>query len=183
MSQHPWHDLPNNPDTAADRFNVVIEIPRGSKVKYELDKPSGLLRVDRVLYSSVIYPANYGFIPRSYCDDGDPLDVLVLGEPVVPLCIMEARAIGVMGMRDDGRQDDKVIAVHINDPAWNDYTDFKQLPAHIVREIQRFFEDYKQLETKSVEVADVRNAKAAVKVVVDALKLYRTEEQQLRGWK
>ncbi|MGE0432789.1 MAG: inorganic diphosphatase [Planctomycetota bacterium] len=182
MSQHPWHDLPNDPATVAEGFNVVIEIPRGSKVKYELDKPSGLLRVDRILYSSVIYPANYGFIPRSYCGDGDPLDVLVLGETVVPMCIMQARAIGVMGMQDDGKPDDKVIAVHVNDPAWADINDYKQLPAHVVREIQRFFEDYKQLENKTVEVASVRNAKAAVKVVVESLELYRREEKRLRGW-
>src|SRR5262245_30521069 len=106
---HPWHDLPNNPDTADEYFNVVIEIPRGSKVKYELDKPTGLLKVDRVLYSSVIYPANYGFLPRSFCGDGDPLDVLVLGhEPVQPLAIMTARAIGVMHMLDDDKDDDKI---------------------------------------------------------------------------
>ena len=98
---HPWHDLPNNPDTAHEGFNAIIEIPKGSKIKYELDKPTGLLRVDRILYSSVIYPANYGFIPRTYCGDGDPLDVLVLGnEPVVPLVIMQARAIGVMQPKD-----------------------------------------------------------------------------------
>ena len=100
---HPWHALPNNPDSAHEGFNVVIEIPRGSKVKYELDKPTGLLRVDRILYSSVVYPANYGFIPRSYCEDGDPLDVLVLGyEAVVPMSIMVARAIGVMEMKEGG---------------------------------------------------------------------------------
>ena len=123
MAAHPWHDLPNNPDTAHEWFNVVIEIPRGSKVKYELDKPTGLLRVDRVLYSSVIYPANYGFIPRSYCEDKDPLDVLVLGyEPVVPMCIMQARAIGLMHMLDEGEGDDKIIAVHVNDPSFNEYT-------------------------------------------------------------
>ena len=132
---HPWHDLPNNPDTADAWFNVVIEIPRGSKVKYELDKPTGLLRVDRVLYSSVIYPANYGFVPRSYCDDGDPLDVLVLGhEPVVPMCIMQARAIGLMRMEDEGEGDDKIIAVHVNDPSFNEYTDIGQLPQHIFHE-------------------------------------------------
>jgi len=180
---HPWHDLPNHPDTAHEAFNSVIEIPKGSKVKYELDKPSGLLRVDRILYSSVIYPANYGFIPRSYCDDGDPLDVLVLGnEPVVRLTIVRARAIGVMQMVDEGQADDKIIAVHINDPAFSDYTDVSQLPQHTFREIQRFFVDYKVLEHKNVVVEDIRGAELAQTVLLEALRLYRQEETRLRGW-
>ena len=180
---HPWHDLPNNPDTAAECFNVVIEIPKGSKVKYELDKPSGMLRVDRILYSSVIYPANYGFLPRSYCPDGDPLDVLVLGnEPVNPLSIMQARAIGVMQMLDEGAADDKIIAVHISDPAFNEYTDIEQVPRHVFREIQRFFEDYKALENKSVEVEGFKGADAAVQVVIESFRDYRREESRLRGW-
>ena len=181
---HPWHDLPNNPEHAADYFNVVIEIPRGSKVKYELDKPTGLLRVDRILYSSVIYPANYGFIPRTYCDDGDPLDVLVLGnEPVQPLSIMQARAIGVLVMSDEGQEDHKVIAIHTHDPALNEISDIEQLPKHIFREIQRFFEEYKVLEEKEVVVESVEGSKRALEVVIDALKLYRAEEQKLRGWR
>ncbi len=180
---HPWHDLPNNPDTAHQWFNVVIEIPRGSKVKYELDKPSGMLRVDRVLFSSVIYPANYGFIPRSYCDDKDPLDVLVLGhEPVVPLCIMQARAIGLMRMEDDGEGDDKIIAVHVNDPSFSDYTDIGQLPKHVFIEIERFFQDYKILEKKSVKVDDFLDAEHALAAVKESLALYRREENRLRGW-
>jgi inorganic pyrophosphatase len=180
---HPWHDLPNNPDQAADWFNVVIEIPRGSKVKYELDKPTGLLRVDRVLYSSVVYPANYGFLPRSYCDDKDPLDVLVLGhEPVQPLSIMQVRAIGVMHMKDQGEGDDKIIAVHIHDPAFNTYTDISELPVHLFKEIQRFFEDYKTLEEKEVVVENWGNAAAALECVLESFKLYRAEENRLRGW-
>lgn len=180
---HPWHDLPNDPARADQGFNVVIEIPKGSKVKYELDKVTGLIKVDRVLYSSVHYPANYGFIPRSYCDDGDPLDVLVLGnEPVQPLSIMEARAIGVMHMQDEGKGDDKVIAVHCSDPAFNSYTDINQLPKHLFREMRRFFEDYKVLENKVVVVDDFSGAETAVQVVRDALSLYRTEETRLRGW-
>jgi len=182
--RHPWHDLPNNPDTAEEKFNVVIEIPKGSKVKYELDKPSGALRVDRILYSSVIYPANYGFLPRSYCGDGDPLDVLVLGnEPVVPLAIMEARAIGMMGMADDGDEDTKIIAVHIQDPAFNEYRDISELPRHVLNEISRFFEDYKVLENKQVIVEDFLGAAAAVKAVKESFKLYRSEETKLQGWK
>lgn len=181
---HPWHDLPNNPDTAHAAFNVVIEIPKGSKVKYELDKPTGLLRVDRILYSSVIYPANYGFLPRSYCDDGDPLDVLVLGnEPVQPLSIMVARAIGVMGMADEGREDTKIIAVHVHDPAFQEYTDISQLPHHTLTEISRFFQDYKALENKKVIVEEMQGADVALQAVIEAFKMYRRDEQQLRGWK
>ncbi|MCB9683070.1 MAG: inorganic diphosphatase [Alphaproteobacteria bacterium] len=181
---HPWHDLPNDPGRIADHFNVVIEIPKGSKVKYELDKPTGLLRVDRILYSSVIYPANYGFLPRTYCDDGDPLDVLVLGnEPVVPLSMLNARAIGVMHMRDEGKQDDKIIAVHVEDPAFNSYRDISEVPAHLFREIKRFFEDYKILENKTVTVEEFEGATQAVEVVRAAVELYRSEETRLRGWR
>jgi inorganic pyrophosphatase len=181
---HPWHDLPNHASSIDGGFNVVIEIPKGSKVKYELDKPSGLLRVDRVLYSSVHYPANYGFLPRTYCGDGDPLDVLVLGnEPVVPLSIMVARAIGVMHMDDQGEQDDKVIAVHVHDPAFEEYRDLDDLPRHTMREIQRFFEDYKLLESKSVKIEEMGGAVEASRVIREALDLYQREENHLRGWR
>lgn len=180
---HPWHDLPNNPDHADRYFNVVIEIPRGSKVKYELDKPTGLLRVDRILYSAVFYPCNYGFAPRTYCEDGDPLDVLVLGqEPVVPLTIMQVRAIGVMHMRDEGKEDDKIVAVHVHDPAVADYHDISELPQHTMLEIMRFFKDYKTLENKQVEVERPAGAQEALKTVLDAFALYRREETRLRGW-
>ena len=180
---HPWHDLPINPDTIEDGFSAVIEISKGSKVKYELDKPSGLLKVDRVLYSSAIYPANYGFIPRSYCGDGDPLDVLVLGyESMLPLSIIQARAIGVMKMTDQGDMDDKIIAVHVHDPAMCDYTDISQLPAHIAREIKRFFEEYKILENKKVTVDDFHGREIANDVIRESLALYRREETKLRGW-
>ena len=180
---HPWHDIPNNPDTVHEGFNAVIEIPRGSKVKYELDKPSGLLRVDRVLYSSVHYPANYGFIPRSYCDDKDPLDVLVLGyEPVHPLSIIVVRAIGVMHMADEGEPDDKVIAVPVKDPAFADVTDIGDIPKHTYVEIKRFFEDYKVLEEKSVVVDEIRGATEGIEAVKQGLAYYRQEENRLRGW-
>jgi inorganic pyrophosphatase len=180
---NPWHALPNNPEDVNGALNVVIEIPKGSKVKYELDKPTGLLKVDRILYSSVIYPANYGFIPRTYCDDGDPLDVLVLGnEPVYPLSIMRVRAIGVMHMIDEGKGDDKIIAVHYDDPAFKDYSDIDELPLHTTRELRRFFEDYKILENKEVVVDALHGAPAAHEVLLEALAYYRREESRLRGW-
>jgi len=153
---------------------VVIEIPKGSKNKYELDKETGLLRLDRVLYSSVHYPADYGFIPRTYCDDGDPLDALVLGqEPVYPLTIVEARAIGVMRMRDEKGIDDKIVAVSVHDPAFADYTDKDQLPPHVLRQVRRFFEDYKALEHKQVIVEDLLGPAEALRIIGDALELYR----------
>jgi len=179
---HPWHDLPNDPSHVPEWFNAVIEIPRGSKVKYELDKPTGLLPVDRVLYSSVVYPANYGFLPRSYCGDGDPLDVLVLGhEPVQPMSIMHVRAIGVMHMTDQGERDDKIIAVQVRDPGFNGYRDIAELPAHIFREMQRFFEDYTALEEKEVVVENWGNSVEAQRCVVESFELYRREENRLRG--
>jgi inorganic pyrophosphatase len=158
----------------ASAFPVVIEIPKGSKNKYELDKETGLLRLDRVLYSAVHYPADYGFIPRTYCDDGDPLDALVLGqEPVYPLTLVEARAIGVMRMRDEKGIDDKILAVSVNDPAFADYTDKSQLPTHLMRELKRFFEDYKALEHKQVVVEDLLGADEAITIIREALDLYR----------
>lgn len=171
---HPWHDVYVD-DKLVDRaFPVVIEVPRGSRNKYELDKETGLLRLDRVLYSAVHYPANYGFIPRTFCDDGDPLDVLVLGqEPVYPLTIVEARAIGAMRMRDDKGIDDKILAVNVRDPAVVDYQHWSQLPAHRGREIKRFFQDYKVLENKTVEVDDFLGPAEALPIITEALELYR----------
>jgi inorganic pyrophosphatase len=172
---HPWHDIPIDESAIANAFPAVIEIPKGSTNKYELDKETGLLRLDRVLYSAVYYPADYGFIPRTYCDDGDPLDVLVLGsEPVHPLTIVEARAIGAMRMRDEKGGDDKIVAVSVRDPAFADYTDKDQLPAHILRQVKQFFEDYKILEDKSVVVEDFLGPKDAVAIIAEALKLYRS---------
>ncbi len=171
---HPWHDTYVDDTVVATAFPVIIEIPKGSKNKYELDKETGLLMLDRVLYSAVHYPADYGFIPRTYCDDGDPLDALVLSqEPVFPLTIVKARPVGVMRMRDEKGIDDKIVAVSVSDPAFADYRHKDQLPAHLLRELRRFFEDYKTLEHKKVVVDDLLGPADAVRIIVEALELYR----------
>jgi inorganic pyrophosphatase len=169
---HPWHDI-HLEEPIEEGFPAFIEIPKLSKVKYELDKDTGLLKVDRVLFSAVHYPANYGLIPQTYCDDGDPLDVLVLGqEPVVPMCIMKARAIGVMEMEDEKGLDDKIIAVHLDDPAVRDYSHIRELPPHILLELKRFFEDYKTLENKRVRVSDFEGPYEANKVIRESMAAY-----------
>src|SRR6185295_6107675 len=171
---HPWHDTPVDEAGLATAFPVIVEIPKGSKNKYELDKETGLLRLDRVLYSAVYYPADYGFIPRTFCDDGDPLDVLVLGnEPVPPLTLVDARAIGVMRMRDEKGIDDKIVAVSVRDPTFADYTNKDQLPNHVLLQVRRFFEDYKALEHKQVVVEDMVGPADAVEIIKDALDMYR----------
>lgn len=172
---HPWHDV--NPDGGGglpERFTAIIEIPLGGSNKYELDKQTGLLKLDRVLHSAVYYPANYGFIPQTFAEDGDPLDVLVLGaEPVFPLTLVAARAIGLMTMEDEGELDHKVIAVHVNDPEYNSYHDIHELPPHRLAVIKRFFEDYKTLEHKRVIVDDILSVTAALPVIEQALRLYQ----------
>ena len=171
---HPWHDCYVDDALVEDAFPVIIEVPNGSTNKYELDKETGLLRLDRVLYSAVHYPADYGFIPRTFCDDGDPLDALVLGqEPVHPLTIVDARAIGVMRMRDEKGIDDKIVAVSVRDPAFAHYTDKSQLPPHMLLQIRRFFQDYKTLENKQVIVEDFMGPDDAVKIIEEALDMYR----------
>jgi inorganic pyrophosphatase len=178
---HPWHDIPCD-EPIDESFHAFIEIPKGSKVKYELDKPTGLLRVDRILFSAVHYPANYGFIPRTYCDDGDPLDVLVLcQEAVVPMSIMRARAIGLMQMRDEKGLDDKVIAVHLDDPAFRDYSHIREIPQHMLLELRRFFEDYKLLEHKKVEVDELQGPFEAARVIRASMQGYVELMAKSRG--
>jgi inorganic pyrophosphatase len=172
---HPWHCVEIGPSTP-QLVNAVIEIPKGSKIKYELDKKSGLIRVDRVLFSSVQYPANYGFIPQTYCEDHDPLDILVLGqEPVVPLSILSVKPIGVMKMLDQGEADDKIIAVHADDPEYSTYNFIEELPPHRMVEVKRFFEDYKALENKTVVVEKFLGREEALSIIRKAMDLYNKE--------
>jgi inorganic pyrophosphatase len=169
---NPWHDIDPG-KRAPEVVDCIIEVPRGSRNKYELDKKTGLLRLDRVLYSAVFYPANYGFIPRTYCDDRDPLDILVLGqEPVVPMCILTARPIGMMQMVDQNEEDDKIIAIHENDPAVAHFRDISQLPEHALNELQRFFEDYKILEHKKVRIERFFGRVDAQNIIAKSLRLY-----------
>lgn len=174
---HPWHDLFPGPGSDLSCVYVVVEIPRGGKVKYELDKRSGLIKVDRILWSSVIYPANYGFVPRTFCEDGDPIDALVLmSEPLVPLSVVRAKPIGMMRMADEGRADDKLITVCSDDPAYSHYEDIHELPKHVVREFRRFFEDYKVLENKQVIIEEMLGKEDARKVLSEAIDLYNTQK-------
>ena len=178
---HPWHDVEIG-SAAPELVPAIIEVPKGSKTKYELDKTNGLIRVDRILFSSVQYPANYGFIPQTYCDDHDPLDILVLcQETIVPLAIMRARPIGVMKMLDQGEADDKIIAVHVDDPEYSHYESINELPPHRMLEVQRFFEDYKKLENKIVVVEKFLDRVDAHQTIRDAVALYRKREVDLRA--
>ncbi|PUZ27141.1 inorganic pyrophosphatase [Chitinophaga costaii] len=170
---NPWHSVSPG-DAAPKTVNAIIEIPKGSRAKYELDKESGLLKLDRVLYSSVYYPANYGFIPQSYCDDHDPLDILVLSQvECVPMCIIEAKVIGVMQMVDGGEADDKIIAVASHDMSVNHINDISELPQHFLEEMRHFFEEYKKLEKKTVKVEEFQNKEKAFQIIDDAFKLYQ----------
>ena len=168
-----WHDIDPAVITPSD-FNAVIEIPKGSSCKYEMDKYTGLLRLDRVLYTSTHYPANYGFIPRTYADDGDPLDVLVLCEqPIYPMTLMRVYPIGVMRMIDSGALDDKIIAVPFSDPTYNNIRTIDELPPHIFDEIMHFFSVYKQLENKQTAVKELFGPTEAKQIIEDCIALYR----------
>ncbi|MCD8094796.1 MAG: inorganic diphosphatase [Ruminococcus sp.] len=166
------HDM-SPKEVSSDKFTAVIEIPRGSKVKYELDKATGLLRVDRILYTSTHYPANYGFIPRTHADDGDPLDVLVLcSETLFPMSLVTCYPIGVITMMDNGAKDEKIICIPLADPSYNDYTDISELPSHIFDEMKHFFTVYKQLEHKDTLIDDVHGAQDAKLIIAQCIDNY-----------
>ena len=170
---HPWHDVDPGPLSSTE-FTAVIEIPLGSNVKYELDKKTGLLKMDRVLYSAVHYPANYGFVPQTLAEDDDPLDVLVLcQEAILPLTLMHSRAIGLMTMVDAGRLDHKILAVSLDDPEYRSIRDFRELPPHRLAMLRRFFEDYKQLEGKEVKVDQFQAARSATPIIRESMERYQ----------
>lgn len=168
-----WHDI-NPRRIRPDDFVAVIEIPKGSKKKYELDKETGLIILDRVLHTSTHYPANYGFIPRSYGDDGDPLDVLLLcSESMDPLTLVRCYPIGYISMLDDGKHDEKIIAIPFSDPAYNVYHDISDLPPHVFDEMAHFFSVYKALEGKKTVAGEVNGTEAAKEVITQAIQHYK----------
>lgn len=182
-TMHAWHDVTPGEGLPAE-FTTVIEIPMGSSVKYELDKETGMIRLDRILYSAVYYPANYGFIPQTLAEDHDPLDVLVLcQEPVAPLTLVHARAIGLMTMIDSGKKDHKILAVATHDPEYNGFHEANELPTHRLNMLRRFFQDYKMLEGKTVEVDEMEPAGAAIPVVEASLTAYSTQRRRGFGGK
>lgn len=169
-----WHDIEEERVLPND-FVCVIEIPRGSKMKYELDKRTGLLILDRVLYTSTVYPANYGFIPHTYADDNDPLDVLVLcSEPITPLTLVRCYPIGVLKMIDDEHEDEKIVAIPFADPMYNGYRELSALPLHISDEISHFFEVYKALEHKITTIQEICGREEAVRIIEKCIEIYRT---------
>ena len=171
--RHPWHGISPGRD-APEYVHGIVEIPKGSRAKYELDKDTGLIKMDRVLYSSVYYPANYGFIPQTYGEDHDPLDILVLSQiEITPMCIVDARVIGVMRMIDHGEADDKIIAVAEGDMSVNHINDITQLPTHFFRELRTFFEDYKKLEKKTVVIEEFQSKDLALEIITQGIKDYK----------
>ena len=170
---HPWHGV-HYGENAPRIVNAVIEIPQGSRTKYEIDKPTGLLKLDRVIYSSFHYPSNYGFIPQTYGDDKDPLDILVLSsQSIQPLCIVEAKVIGVMQMIDGGDADDKIIAVAAHDQSINYINNIEELPKHFFEELRHFCEEYKTLENKSVQVEEYGDKAKALSIIEEAIRFYK----------
>ena len=171
---HPWHDVKANRVTPA-HFLALIEISKASKNKYELDKETGHLILDRVLFTSTHYPQNYGFIPRTYARDYDPLDVLVLcSESILPMSFVECKPIGVLIMKDNGLFDEKIIAVPLNDPFYSPYNDISEVPAHIMDEIKHFFAVYKTLEGKSTAIDEVKDVEVAKEIIRTCIKAYKT---------
>ena len=167
-----WHDISESRITPKS-FEALIEIPKGSKAKYELDKETGLLRLDRILYTSTVYPANYGFIPRTLGDDGDPLDVLVLcNETINPMTLVTCIPVGVIKMIDGGKLDEKVIVVPKNDPNFNNFNDIEELPKHVFDEMMHFFEVYKVLEHKQTTVQEICHRQEAVEIIAKSIKAY-----------
>ena len=172
---HPWHGA-HYGDKAPQIVNGLIEIPQGSRTKYEIDKTTGLLKLDRIIYSSFHYPINYGFIPQTLGQDGDPLDILVMcSESIQPLCLVEATVIGNMQMIDTGVADDKIIAVASKDPGVNYIKEMAQLPQHFIAVLRNYFEQYKVLENKKVEIDDFQDKQAAYTVIEEAIALYKTK--------
>lgn len=172
---HSWHDVRANRITP-DRFLALIEISKGCKNKYELDKETGHLILDRVLFTSTVYPQNYGFIPRTYASDYDPLDVLVLcSESIIPMSFVECKPIGVLIMKDNGLNDEKIIAVPLNDPFYSPFNNIDEIPSHIMDEIKHFFSVYKTLENKSTAVEEVKDVTVAKKIISDCIKSYKTD--------
>ena len=170
---HPWHGV-NYGENAPRVVTAVIEIPQGSRCKYEIDKESGLLKLDRVIFSSFYYPINYGFIPQTYGGDKDPLDILVSTSlPVVPLTLMQAKVVGVMQMIDGGDPDDKIIAVAANDPGVNHYNNIEELPKHFFDELRHFFEEYKKLENKTVVVEEFGDKAKALSIIKESIEFYK----------
>jgi len=166
-----WHDIPYG---ETDALNVVIEIPKESRVKYELDKETGLIKFDRVLYSPMHYPANYGFVPQTLWEDGDPLDVLVIAyEPLMPGSLVEARPIGILEMEDDGESDSKILSVPVSDPRFKNTKDISDIEKHLLEEIKHFFKVYKDLQEKEVKVGDWNGSEDAKKAVEKSIKLYK----------
>ncbi|MBL7056138.1 inorganic diphosphatase [Candidatus Woesearchaeota archaeon] len=170
---NPWHDV-NPGNKIPEEVNVVVEVPKDCKLKYELDKETGLLKLDRALYSAVHYPGDYGFIPKTYWDDDDPLDVLILSNfPIFPMTLVQVRPIGVLEMEDDNEMDDKIICVHANDPRFNRYKELEDIPEHMLLEIKHFFETYKELQNKKVKVLNLKDSKAAKECIQKGLMLYK----------
>lgn len=175
QDKHPWHQVSPGKE-APETVTAVIEIPKGTRGKYEVDKTTGLIKLDRVIQTSMVYPANYGFIPQSYCGDKDPLDILVIcSVDLEPLSLVDAKVIGVMSMTDSGEQDDKIIAVAKNDMEYNHINDISELPPHTMKEIVHFFQEYKGLEEKKVIINKISGRAIAQNVILESLELYKKE--------